>query len=372
MDSADNAYVTGGAFIAAKVNASGSNLIYSFTVGGTGMGAGIAVDGSGNAYVTGTAIAGFPTTPGAFQTAFSGEIDAFVAKINPAGSAFVYSTYLGTTLKQGGHGIAVDSSGYAYVTGETDSSYFPTRNGLQSKCGNNYDGFVTKIHYTGSYLVYSTYLGGCRRNSGNGIAVDGKGNAYITGETFAGNFPRANPLKKGCDSYAGDAFLTKINPAGTAFVYSTCLGGSAYDNGSGVAVDSAGNAYVTGYTSSSDFPTMDPLQQAIGGGIDAFVSKIDPVTATTTTLSSSPNPSNHGQAVTFTAVVTSGLGAPPDGETVKFKKGTTVLGTGTLSGGSASFTTSTLPVGTNYIKAVYGGDSNFAGSTSKALAQVVN
>jgi len=372
VDSAGNAYVTGGAFLAAKVNASGSNLIYSFTVGGTGMGAGIAVDGSGNAYVTGTAIAGFPTTPGAFQTAFSGEIDAFVAKINPAGSAFVYSTYLGTTLKQGGHGIAVDSSGYAYVTGETDSSYFPTRNGLQSKCGNNYDGFVTKIHYTGSYLVYSTYLGGCRRNSGNGIAVDGKGNAYITGETFAGNFPRANPLKKGCDSYAGDAFLTKINPAGTAFVYSTCLGGSAYDNGSGVAVDSAGNAYVTGYTSSSDFPTMDPLQPAIGGGIDAFVSKIDPVTATTTTLSSSPNPSNHGQAVTFTAVVTSGLGAPPDGETVKFKKGTTVLGTGTLSGGSASFTTSTLPVGTNYIKAVYGGDSNFAGSTSKALAQVVN
>jgi hypothetical protein len=372
VDGAGNAYVTGGGFIAAKVNASGSNFIYTFPVDSSGLGAGIAVDGSGNAYVTGTASAGFPTTPGAFQTTFSGEMDAFAAKIDPAGSAFVYSTYLGTTRKQGGHGIAVDSSGYAYVTGETNSGSFPTRNNLQAKCGNNFDGFVTKIDHTGSLLVYSTYLGGCRLNSGNGIAVDGKGNAYITGQATAGNFPQANPLKKGCDTIQGDAFLTKINPAGTAFVYSTCLGGSSYDNGLGVAVDSAGNAYVTGYSSSSDFPTLDPLQPAIGGGLDVFLSKIYPLAGTTTTLSSSPNPSISGQAVTFTAVVSSGAGTPPNGETVTFMKGTTVLGTGTLSGGSASFMTSTLPVGTNYIKAVYGGDSNFGGSTSKAVSQVVN
>src|SRR6266851_4035095 len=150
-------------------------LTYSTFLGGSGtdQGYGIAVDSAGNAYVTGvTQSTDFPTK-NPLQSVNGGGRDVFVSKINPAGSAFVYSTYLGTTLKQGGHGIAVDSSGYAYVTGETDSSYFPTRNGLQSKCGNNYDGFVTKIHYTGSYLVYSNYLGGCRRNSGNGIAVDG-------------------------------------------------------------------------------------------------------------------------------------------------------------------------------------------------------
>jgi hypothetical protein len=155
-------------------------------------------------------------------------------------------------------------------------------------------------------------------------------------------------------------------------VYSTYLGGADSDVGLGIAVDSAGNAYVTGVTASTNFPTKNPLQPANGGGYDAFVTKVFVAAATTTMLSSSANPSTHGQAVTFTAVVTSGLGAPPNGEIVTFKKGTTVLGTGTLSGGSASFTTSALPVGTNYIKAVYGGDSNFAASTSKAVAQVVN
>jgi hypothetical protein len=137
-------------------------------------------------------------------------------------------------------------------------------------------------------------------------------------------------------------------------------------------VDSAGNSYVTGATDSSNFPTKNAFQATNAGIDDAFVAKIQMLAATTTTLTSSPNPSTHGQVVTFTAVVTSGLGPPPDGEIVTFKKGTTVLGTGTLSGGSASFTTSTLPVGTSYIKAVYGGDSNFAGSKSKAVAQMVN
>ena len=140
----------------------------------------------------------------------------------------------------------------------------------------------------------------------------------------------------------------------------------------GVALDSAGHVYVTGVTDSTDFPTKNPLQPADGGQEDAFVAKIDMRAVPTITLSSSPNPSTYGQAVIFTAVVTSSIGAQPDGETVTFKKGLTVLGTGTLSGGSASLTTSTLTAGAHSITAVYGGDSNFAASTSKAVSQVVS
>jgi hypothetical protein len=176
--------------------------------------------------------------------------------------------------------------------------------------------------------------------------------------------------------------VSKFNPAGSALLYSTYLGGSGKDHGSGIAVDSSGNAYVTGYTESTNFPiTSGAFQTVCNGGNncaiygDAFVTKIELVAgpaATTTTLSSSLNPSTYGQAVTFTAVVTSGLGAPPDGETVTFKKGTAVLGTGALSGGSASFTTSTLTGRDNIITAAYGGDPKFAGSISNAVKQVVN
>jgi hypothetical protein len=140
-------------------------------------------------------------------------------------------------------------------------------------------------------------------------------------------------------------------------------------------VDSSSNAYSAGGTTSTNFPTKSYLQRTYGGGnSDAFVARIHigQRSKTTTTLSSAPNPSTYGQEVTFTAVVTTGGGSPPDGETVTFKKGTTVLGTGSLSGGSASFTTSALPVGNNYIKAVYGGDSEFAASTSNVLKQVVH
>ena len=366
VDSGGNAYVTGGAFVAAKVNASGSALIYSFSLAGNGYG--IAVDSAGSAYVTGdTASANFPTTPGAFQQTFGGYVDAFVTKINSDGSALVYSTFLGGHRDDRGYGIAVDSAGNAYVTGITDSANFPTMNPLQYICGagSNYDAFVSKINSTGSALVYSTFLGGCRDDSGHGITVDGAGYAYVTGITDSGNFPvTPGAFQTTCCG----AFVTKINATGSALVYSTYLdAGSGY----GIAVDGAGDAYVTG-SAVTGFPTMNPLQPANGGGFDAFVTTINPLAATTTTLSSSLNPSTYGQAVTFTAVVTSGLGAPPDGETFMFKRGTTVLGTGTLSGGSANFTTSALPAGTDSIKAVYGGDSTFAASISKAVSQVVS
>jgi hypothetical protein len=155
-------------------------------------------------------------------------------------------------------------------------------------------------------------------------------------------------------------------------VYSTYLGGSVNDVGASIAIDGGGNALVTGSTFAADFPTANPLQPGSGGALDAFATKLFIAAATQTTLSSTPNPSTKGQGVTFTTTVTSpSLGAPPDGEAVSFMKGKTVLGTGTLSAGTATFTTSTLKVGVNSIRAVYGGDSNFAASRSDRLKQVV-
>ena len=358
-------------------------LIYSTYLGGSGAdeGRGIAVDSSGNAYITGwTDSRDFPTTPGAFQTTCCG---AFVTKFSPTGSTLVYSTYFGYGSTSG---IAVDSSGNAYVTGYTESTNFPVTPGaFQATCGggepynNCMDAFVTKLDPSGSALVYSTYLGGSSWDSAYGIAVDSAGNAYVTGYTQSSNFPTVNPLQPTYGGGVYDAFVTKLNPSGSALVYSTYLGGSGKDLAWGIAVDSSGNAYVTGSTHSLNFPkTPGAFQTTCNGGTncarygDAFVTKMQMLAVTTTTLTPSPNPSSYGQAVTFTAAVNSSAGAPPDGETVTFKKGTTVLGTGSLSGGSASFTTSALPVGTTAIKAVYGGDSNFTGSTSKAVSQVVS
>jgi hypothetical protein len=401
------------AFVA-KLNPTGSALVYSTYLGGSGneLGGDIAVDSAGSAYVTGsTGSSNFPTTLGAFQPAFGGGgSDAFVAKLNPSGSAFVYSTYLGgsgseNTLFHGG--IAVDSAGNVYVTSNTDSSNFPTTPGaFLTICphGCQYpEPYVTKFNPTGSALVYSTYLRGQIYDVGTGIAVDSAGDAYVVGTTTyqtADAFlyklnPAGSALVGGylgiydslgegvaVDS-SGSAYVTgkkhlgvfivKFIPGSTGLVFSSVfLHGNGAEEGTHVAVDNSDHAYVTGYTYSTNFPTKNPLQATFGGGTDAFVTKIDMRGATTTTISSSPNPSIYGQAVTFTATVTSYVGAPSDGETVTFTKGTKVLGTGILSGGSASFTTSTLPAATNYVKAVYGGDSNLLGSTSKPVQQVVN
>jgi hypothetical protein len=380
------------AFIA-KLNPTGSALVYSTYLGGSNNDGsyGIAVDSAGNAYVSGYTYSGnFPITPGAFQTVCSyGNPcllygDAFVTKIDPTGSSLVYSTYLGGSELDGARAIAVDSSGNAYVTGWAQSTNFPTTPGaFQTTCSPGgsscRNAFVTKLNPTGSNLVYSTYLSGT--STGQGIAVDSTGNAYVTGQAS-----RRFPVTSGAiqkTTTADAAFVTKFNPTGSVLVYSTLLGGSDSDScwqtwGQSIAVDSSGNAYVTGTTCSNDFPTTPGAFQATCGGNncanrdwDAFVTKLQMQAATTTTLSSSPNPSTYGESVTFTAVVASSIGAPPDGETVSFMKGKTVLGTGELVGGSTTFPTSTIKVGTTSVTSVYGGDSNFAGSTSKPVRQVV-
>jgi hypothetical protein len=279
---ATNNAINGTAFVA-KLNAAGSALVYSTYLGGGSrdLGFGIGVDSPGNAYVTGyTTSTDFPTVNPLQATNNAINGTAFVTKLNAAGSALVYSTYLGGSNTDSGAGIAVDSSGNAYVTGETSSTDFPTANPLQATYEGNGDAFVAKLNPAGSALVYSTYLGGSGGDQGNGIAVDSSSNAYVTGLTDSSDFPTVNPLQATDHAYPySNAFVAKLNAAGSALVYSTYLGGSGedYDSGGvGIAVDSSGDAYVTGGTTSTDFPTANPLQATYGGGLyDAFVAKLN-------------------------------------------------------------------------------------------------
>ena len=312
VDAAGNAYVTGetlsinfprtprvlqtsfaGGFYDAfvtKLNSTGSALVYSTYLGGSSSdrGFGIAVDAGGNAYVTG--ISGsdnFPTTPGAFQRVNSGAGDAFVTKLNPRGSALIYSTFLGGSNSDSGFGIAVDTAGYAYVTGPTDSANFPTTAGaFQTTISGSQNAFVAKLNPAGSALVYSTYLGGMFSDHGEGIAVDADGNAYVTGGADSPNFPTTKGAFQAAFGGSADAFVAKLNPTGSALVYSTFLGGNIFDSGHGIAVDADGNAYVTGQTNSTNFPTTaGAFQTSVGAGIcdpfmathceDGFVTKLD-------------------------------------------------------------------------------------------------
>jgi len=263
------------AFVAV-LNPTGSGLVYSTYLGGSDWdyGWGIAVDGAGNAYVTGeTDSIDFPTQ-NPWQPANAGGWDAFVAVLNPTGSNLVYSTYLGGSDGEGGNRIAVDGIGRACVTGWTDSSGdFPTQNAWQQGYGGAQDAFVTVFDPTGSGLVYSTYLGGSGWDSGEGIAVDDTGQVYVTGGTGSGDFPTQDPLQV---ANAGDAdvFVTVFNSSGSGLVYSTYLGGSGWDVGFAIAVDGAGNAYVTGSAPSPDFPTVNAFQAGLAGGSDTFVAKI--------------------------------------------------------------------------------------------------
>ena len=265
---------------------------YSTYLGGSAseQGITIAVDFSGNAYVTGdTSSIDFPTA-NALQPSKPGIWGAFVTKINAAGSALVYSTYLGGSNREFGIAIAVDAAGSVYVTGSTSSTDFPTTAGaLQPSCSLRAgficdgDAFVTKLNATGDSLLYSTYRGGSARERGNAIAVDAAGNAYVTGFTESTDFPTtAGALQPSCSLRAGficdgDAFVTKLNATGDSLLYSTYRGGSARERGNAIAVDAHGNAYVTGNTRSIDFPTVNAFQAAnnSGGCCDAFVTKLN-------------------------------------------------------------------------------------------------
>jgi hypothetical protein len=271
-----------------KLSPDGKSLIYSTYLGGSGAdtGGGIAVDSTGNAYITGqTSSNDFPTTLGAFQTMPKGSVaTAFVAKLAPDGKSLVYSTCLGGSGINGadvGNGIAVDSIGSAYVTGSTGSLDFPTTTGaFRTTSGGGFDAFVTKLAPDGKSLVYSTYLGGSGDDMGTSIALDSGLSAYVTGSTLSTNFTTTAGAFQLALKGTVNAFVSKLAPDGKSLVYSTFLGGTGINNGEfggGIAVDSTFNAYVTGGTGSTDFPTMNAFQGTYGGGpSDMFLTKLNP------------------------------------------------------------------------------------------------
>ena len=251
-----------------KLNANGT-LNYSTYLGGqySDVGTGIAVDSTGHAYVTGYTHSGnFPTTLGAYDTSCGCNIytvyDGFVTKLAPDGASLVYSTFLGGSAADFGDGIAVDVTGNAYVTGTTNSVDFPTVSAAQALAGGGNDAFGAKLNPIGTNLVYSTFLGGSGDDAGYGIGLsvagDGSVNAHVTGSTTSANFPYNPGAYQTVPGGGSDAYITRLNVGGTAFDYSTYLGGNGNDYGYGIGLDSLAsgwNVYVTGSTASTNFPT---------------------------------------------------------------------------------------------------------------------
>jgi uncharacterized protein (TIGR03437 family) len=270
----------GDAFVT-KLDPAGA-LVYSTFLGGSGSDRAldVTVDAAGNVYLAGDTVSNnYPVANALQSTRRTQAFTGCVTKLNAAGNALVYSTYLGGSFGETATGIAVDEAGAAYVTGGTSSADFPLVNALQANLGGGpvyADAYVTKINPAGSALVYSTFLGGSQSEIGWSIAVDATGNAYVVGETRSTNFPLSNALQPSHGGGTDDAFIVKINPAGSALVYSTYLGGAGGDVRPSVAVDRNGNAYVSGYTNSTNFPTANAFQPNSGGGFDAFVAKLNP------------------------------------------------------------------------------------------------
>ncbi len=257
-----------------KLSPDGASLLYSTFLGGRSgdRANAIAVDLSGNAYVSGTASVGFPVTAGAFRPACCG---AFVSKLDAAGSGLVYSTFLG-----GGeaYGVAVDATGNAFVTGRTGSNGFPTTPGaFQTQLGGNDDAFLVKLDPDGGAALYSTLLGGANFDRAHAVAIDSLGSAYVTGYTTSSNFPVTPTAPQTSYGGLGDAFITRVAPDGSGVSYSTFLGGGGADRGAAITVDSFQRAYVAGFTTSRNFPATASAFQKLpsGKGPWAFVTSLE-------------------------------------------------------------------------------------------------
>ncbi|NES07094.1 MAG: hypothetical protein F6K22_32410 [Okeania sp. SIO2F4] len=274
-------------------------LEFSDLLGGSNLeeGTGITIDNQGNIYITGnTNSIDFPITPNAVQNSFGGgnefgNGDAFVAKYSPDGT-LIYATYIGGSGQDFGTDIAVDITGDIYVTGNTNSVDFPTVNALQNTYGGGEfsgDAFVVKLSNDGSNILYSTYLGGQDNDFSSAIAVDNNGDVYLTGNTGAtlrfpiqpipgvGNFPiTENAVQNTLISeFNRDAFVSKISTDGSQLIYSTLLGGNDTEISQDITLDNSGNAYITGETRSIDFPTINAIQNTIGGDADVFITQLN-------------------------------------------------------------------------------------------------
>jgi hypothetical protein len=406
LDSSGNVYVIGtttandfpvtpGAFattipgfrsaFVSKLNPKATALVYSSYLGGAGYDGGntIALDAAGNAYVGGlTASQNFPVTPGAFQQAnLSPNSTGFVSKLNPSGSALVYSTYLGGSTKDIVKTIAVDSSGTVYAGGHSESSDFPVTSGVFQGAGHSGAGFVTHLNAAGSALIYSTFLGpaSTQFNDGvRGLRVNSAGEAYVTGDTLPG-FPVTAGAFQSTASTLGSAFVTRINATGTALVYSTCLGGTSGTFGDAIAIDAGGHAFIAGGTVAKDLPVTSGAFQTANKTVSEFATTgfaaafdTNPAAVSTTTaLTSSANPATAGQKVVFDATVDASSGSTPPTGDVVFSVDATDVATVALDAGAASYNTTTLTAGTHTVKASYQGDSGFS-SSSADLTQTIN
>jgi len=303
-----------------KFNAAGSALAYSTFIGGTHMdeAMSISVDFHGNAYVTGwTKSVDFPITSGAFDSSHNGQEDAFVLKMNQAGSALIYSTYLGGTDWDKGWSLEVDSSENAYVAGLTESHDFPTTLGAYDRYYNGaMDAFLAKVNVTGGSLVYSTYFGGGGNDWALSLKLDSSDNAYVVGATESTNLPTTSDafdLSLGGES---DAYMAKLSSAGTSLIYSTYLGGHGAEQGFAGTLDVFNNAYATGWTGSSDFPTtIGAFDETREGSIDVFVTKMQIGAANGRPVISSftATESREGEAVIFEV-----RAADPDGDPLAY------------------------------------------------------
>jgi len=275
----------------AKLDASGSTLIYSTYLGGTGQDndAVVAVDSAGSAYVAGgTFSIDFPITPGSFQQNHLGNRDVFVSKLGSDGS-LIYSTFVGGSEFDGQENdIAVDTTGHAYVITELASTDFPiTPGAFQPAYGGGFsDAAVFKVAPAGDTLIYSTYLGGSEHEQSAGpfgIAVDGNGSAHVLGSTGSFDFPvtpgayqmTMQDQPTSSTNQASDIFVTKLNPAGDDLVFSTYIGGTGNEEGHDIAIDDNGNSYITGHTFSTDFPAVNALQNVSGTGWEAIAAKLN-------------------------------------------------------------------------------------------------
>lgn len=241
----------------------------------------VAVDSLGSAYIAGrTQSSSFPLSPLAVQRNFgsTSASDAFVVKLNPAGSQIVYSTLHGGAGADIAYAIAVDAAGNAYVTGDTDSTNLPMAGAFQPASGGMTDAFVLKLNPTATARLYSSYIGGSLSDYGRDLALDVSGVVHVAGFTYSTNFPINNFVSGVLNGASGqpgaDAFVVRVSADGATRISSTYLGGVSDDFGYGIAVDENGNDYVTGQTSSTNFPTVNPLQASFAGDRDAFISKV--------------------------------------------------------------------------------------------------